>query len=721
MTFLSHLPFFSAATAVLLAIAVAWRPHGSTARWGFVAGMLILGLEQVGAGMAAIAATAGECARWHAWRVLASALVPGTWLAFSLAYGRGDSRDALLRARFLLGLALLVPVGVAAAFHSSLVEVGPSLTAEGNPQYTMGRPGAVVHFLLLTIAVIVLMNLEQTFRRSTGVLRWRVKFMLFGLGLLFIVRIFTGTHALLFHGVSAPLGEIDSAALLVAALLILRSLFRRGHFETNVYLSHAVLRHSLTVLFVGLYLLSVGLVAQITYRLNGEVKLALTAFIIPVALVVLGILLQSDRLRVDLHRFVSRNFHRPVFDYQAVWRKFTRHTASYTEQADLCRALARLLGEFLDALSVTIWLVEPGRQAFVCGASTAVSVSSGRRLDLEPGDLRKLMTFFQQQPEALDLEKRPEGWAKALRQWPASQFPHGGNRIGVPMIVRGELLGLVTVGDRVGGGPFGPAEFDLLKCVADHSATALLNAQLAQRLLEATQLEAFQTMAAFFVHDLKNTASTLNLMVQNLHVHFDNPAFRQDALRGLTKTMGHMNQLVSRLGTLRHELKVALSAGDLNAVVGHALDGCEKSGPTIVREFRPLPPLALDAEQMDKVVTNLVHNAIDAVGPGGRVQVATRPGADSVVLSVNDNGCGMSQEFIANSLFHPFRTTKATGLGIGMFQSKMIVEAHGGWIAVSSERGRGTTIEVHLPAGSAGRESRPPTREMHVYSTSGAA
>jgi len=68
-----------------------------------------------------------------------------------------------------------------------------------------------------------------------------------------------------------------------------------------------------------------------------------------------------------------------------------------------------------------------------------------------------------------------------------------------------------------------------------------------------------------------------------------------------------------------------------------------------------------------------------------------------VFLKVRDNGCGMSQEFLNKNLFRPFQTTKKHGLGIGMFQSKMIVEAHGGRIIVESEAGKGTTFRVALP------------------------
>jgi len=97
------------------------------------------------------------------------------------------------------------------------------------------------------------------------------------------------------------------------------------------------------------------------------------------------------------------------------------------------------------------------------------------------------------------------------------------------------------------------------------------------------------------------------------------------------------------------------------------------------------------------VVTNLLLNACDAVGPKGRVTVRTDHHDDWVALSVADNGCGMSLAFLRDSLFRPFRTTKKKGLGIGMFQSKMIIEAHRGSIQVKSEVGIGTTFRVTLP------------------------
>jgi signal transduction histidine kinase len=67
---------------------------------------------------------------------------------------------------------------------------------------------------------------------------------------------------------------------------------------------------------------------------------------------------------------------------------------------------------------------------------------------------------------------------------------------------------------------------------------------------------------------------------------------------------------------------------------------------------------------------------------------------------VSDSGCGMTPEFLKHSLFHPFKTTKNRGLGIGLYQSRMIVEAHQGRIEVESEEGRGSVFRVLLPLNS---------------------
>src|SRR5208283_4347246 len=165
-------------------------------------------------------------------------------------------------------------------------------------------------------------------------------------------------------------------------------------------------------------------------------------------------------------------------------------------------------------------------------------------------------------------------------------------RVCVPIVGGGEVLGLMILGDRVGGVTFSWQDFDLFKCIADQVAAGLLNTQLSQKLLQTKEMEAFQTMSAFFVHDLKNTTSTLNLMLKNLPVHFNDPEFRADALRGISKVVAHIDRLIGRLGLLRHELQIKPVESDLNEVVVRALAGWEEAaGVSLVKNLGPLPKI----------------------------------------------------------------------------------------------------------------------------------
>jgi len=118
---------------------------------------------------------------------------------------------------------------------------------------------------------------------------------------------------------------------------------------------------------------------------------------------------------------------------------------------------------------------------------------------------------------------------------------------------------------------------------------------------------------------------------------------------------------------------------------------------TIVPRLQPLSPFAMDRRQIESVIVNLLLNAKEAIGVRGEIRIETRQENGGALLMVADTGCGMTPEFLSNSLFKPFKTTKRNGLGIGMFQVKAIVEAHGGRIAAQSQPGQGSTFRVWLP------------------------
>jgi signal transduction histidine kinase len=116
-------------------------------------------------------------------------------------------------------------------------------------------------------------------------------------------------------------------------------------------------------------------------------------------------------------------------------------------------------------------------------------------------------------------------------------------------------------------------------------------------------------------------------------------------------------------------------------------------------DFGNLPLVRCDQSQIEKVFQNLILNALEAMPEGGTLTITTEVAKESgfVGFKVSDTGSGMSKDFIRNSLFKPFQTTKKKGLGIGLIQCKEIVEMHKGRISVESEEGKGTTFTLELP------------------------
>jgi signal transduction histidine kinase len=104
-------------------------------------------------------------------------------------------------------------------------------------------------------------------------------------------------------------------------------------------------------------------------------------------------------------------------------------------------------------------------------------------------------------------------------------------------------------------------------------------------------------------------------------------------------------------------------------------------------------------DRLEHVIGHLVQNALDATTGRGRVSVRLRRDDNTAVIEVTDSGVGMTPAFVRDRLFKPFQTTKATGMGVGMYESAQYVTGLGGRILVDSTPDVGTLVRVVLPLG----------------------
>ncbi len=686
----------AAAAALLcltLAIVVPFSSRRSWANTLFSGGMLALALESVLHGVSLSAATADRIQFWQTGAALVGSLALGLWFCFSETYTRGaisGSKDGR-RFRFALGFA---PFVWAVVFAADLLRVLPFSQTDPTWWIRYSFLGQILNLARLIISIWILMNLERTVRSAVGTTRWRVKFVVLGVGAIYGVRIYTCTQDLLFSGHALAFVNLESAALIVASLLIASGYFRRAFTQIDVYPSRAVLHTSVTVLLGGGYLLAVGVLAQLAGRMGGIGSFQFQAFLILLGIIALAVISLSEKIRHRLRAFISRNFQRPQHDVRKVWTGFTNATAGASDSATFCRRVTTLLSETFNALSVSLWVVDPQSDRLVLGASTqkmAENPDSGNESGLTLKNFRTLTRPF-------DLDSEQSGVAAELRAVSAGQFQHGGHRIAVPLRAADHWLGIAILADRVHAVPYTVEEYDLLECIGDQVGASLLNLQMASAMIATKEFEALQTVSSFFAHDLKNAASSLSLMLTNLPVHFNDPDFRADALRAIGNTVERINQLISRAAKLQAGLSLNRTETDLNVLLREAIQQFSRNnGIRWVERFERLPKVPADREQLQSVVLNLLLNAQEAVGDTGTVTVETSASEDWAEFRVSDTGGGMTPEFLRSSLFRPLQTSKKKGLGIGLFQSRMIVDAHRGKISAVSEAGVGTTFRVQLP------------------------
>jgi len=693
------LAYVAAAVTAALAVYVVSRDSKNVVSRFFAAGMALLSVEAVFSAMALQSEHAEGFFLWHHAKTIAASLLPGCWLLFSLAYGRANHREILKRWMTVIIAVFAVPVVLSTVFWGSW-HTGDPISEQVSRWYiALGWGGYVWSLAVIAGAILVLMNLEQTLRHSPGRKRWQIKFMIIGVGALFGVRIYNNSLAILYNQVGTDGMTLNAGVLLVTVALITRSVLRDREMKVDIYLSQAFLYNSLTIILIGIYFIGVGLLAWLARVWTGGQSLPITAFILFVAVMGLGSILLSGTLRLKRKRLVSRLFERPLYDYRQIWSRFTEATSTLSSTRDLCGAVVSMVSETLECLSVSIWIVDEGRDALVFAASTDLTAEQAGVMKIAGRDGAELIMALWDQDAPVDFTKEGDDWVADFRKAHAEALKEVGLDYAAPLRAANRLVGILTLRGRSSMEPLTDQDHELLKTIADQAASSLLNLRMADQLNKAKALEALQMMSAFFMHDLKNLGSKLSLVTQNLPLHFDNPEFRKDAIRSVTQSVAKINNMCSRLSLLSERLEINPKQVSLDQLVAETLKSLDGMFKVPVHcSLGGVNTLDIDDEQIQKVVVNLLLNANDAVAAGGHITVTTSHGGGWAECSVRDTGCGMSKEYIETRLFKPFQTTKQKGMGVGLFHCKTIVEAHGGRIEVESEEGKGTIFRVILPA-----------------------
>lgn len=230
-----------------------------------------------------------------------------------------------------------------------------------------------------------------------------------------------------------------------------------------------------------------------------------------------------------------------------------------------------------------------------------------------------------------------------------------------------------------------------------------------QLLAELQRLDDYRVeLLSTVSHELKNPIGVLLGHLELLDGEVDLPVPVRSSLDAMGRSARRLHSLTENLLELRRESQpVNRMPVDLTRVVWDAVELstvlAEQEGVTL--HFDPASESVIvpgAEEELDRVVLNLVNNAVKYSRPGGRVELGLSRDDDEVVFTCRDHGIGISAEDQGLLFSEFFRSTNAEarakpGTGLGLAIVKRIVERHEGWIDVQTELGTGTTFQVHLP------------------------
>ena len=245
--------------------------------------------------------------------------------------------------------------------------------------------------------------------------------------------------------------------------------------------------------------------------------------------------------------------------------------------------------------------------------------------------------------------------------------------------------------------------------------TAALRAEMEERKrleqakLQGERLAVVGSMAAQVAHEIRNPLGSISLNLDLVERELNVFANLNGSSANECRVLLHeMRSQVSRIRQVLQEyLRFARMPKSERAVV--SLKGfleeklnfvqplLDQKHVDLRRTLDPnLPPVCVDAEQLWEAVLNLIRNALDAMPDGGNLTVSAQKHGAEALISISDDGRGMTEEE-ARHLFVPFFTTKSDGTGLGLAYTQRVINEHGGRIDCATARGKGSTFSIQLP------------------------
>ena len=280
-----------------------------------------------------------------------------------------------------------------------------------------------------------------------------------------------------------------------------------------------------------------------------------------------------------------------------------------------------------------------------------------------------------------------------------------------PFRVDNEPLGFLLIGEKQNGGRISSEEARLLVELSENISLVVNQISLKNQIVRAEELELIGRMSQGMAHDLNNLTTPISTLLQLMEAGGADDIVRSELVPIARRNMEKMRAYIRESLFFTDRLRANVQPLRLDILVQNVVNdaiAAKRKGKTVCYEIDLCGEVfaSLDAVLTQRLLANLIANAVDASDEGGIIGVAldrlkTEKGREWVRISVTDQGCGIPME-IQKRIFEPYFSTKKTGddergFGLGLAICKKIATLHGGALMLKSELGIGTTFSLDLP------------------------
>lgn len=505
-----------------------------------------------------------------------------------------------------------------------------------------------------------------------------------------------------------PIPPYPHALVAVYAFLMTYAIFRTHILDINLIFRKTILYSILIGLITGVYVSAIFLFGQLLQGLTGGAYLIITL----VSIFIFALLFQPIKNYAQI--YIDKLFFKDKYNYQETLKHLSEAATTIIDLNALLKLTCTTIVKKVKVEQAYFYLFDKKTKAYLLKEAVFYDDKQTQQLTEQVEANLPLMLYLRVNRQPIVLEEvareiETSGNPNSQHIKNLSAVKEGLEKVAaalcIPLFFEGQLIGLFNLGNKLSQDMYTDEDIDLLTTLSNQLSIAIENAvlheemlQAQKQLLMADKLASLGRIAAGIAHEIKNPLTAVKGMTQALEMNPDDKECLSDFKEVVPKEIDRLNNLVNNLVRFGKSPKLQFKQVDVNTIIENALrlfsSRCRNRNIEIKKELGPVPEIKADPEQLTQVFTNLILNAIQAIGSdGGQISFKTQEVNNHVLIEVADSGQGIPQDKLKN-IFDPFFSTKEEGSGFGLAITYKIIQDHKGEITVESKLGHGTKFRI---------------------------